>query len=65
MAETIERPKISKITTIFCSEFVLLPNNSSGKVVYQKQRQGSLIRVAVRKSEELVKHVCFYNRSSH
>ena len=57
---------MSKIATIFCSKFVLLPiKRSLSKAVYQKQRQGSLIRVVVRKSEELVKYVCFSNRSSH
>ena len=54
--------KISKIATIFCSKFVFLLINSSSKVVYQKQRQGSLIRIAVRKSEELAKHVCFFQQ---
>ena len=57
--------KFQKIATILYSKFVLLPIKSNALVVYQKQKQGSLIKVMARKSEKLVKHVCSFNRSSH
>ena len=57
--------KFQKSRLFFVVSFVLLPIKSSDTVVYQKQRQGILIKVVARKPEKLVKHVCSSNRSSH